>query len=1226
MIPALLAAPATPARGQANSHPGPAPDFLTTRLVGRVEAREPLVPEGESADIVFNGLAISELEALLKVPHRVTNLVFGREDHLVSFFGDGGVSVWDVVTSREVRRITTRSAWSVPLSMSPDGRMLVVAESPGNLYLWNTSSYEPSIAADWADALAISWQRAGMQDMRLIGGLTWPILSAAVDPGGRRLAVLSEGGFATIWDLSTEDVFAALVGDRKALSLALDPDGRRLAMGTSTGRVELLDVKDGTKLWQRVHQERAAGAPISALAFHPGGQILAVGTSDGVVRLWDLQGAAPRVLPRYEQPVTALAFHPGGQILAVGFDSGLIRIESLDRSGTLPTVLFARLDGWLSIIPETKAYARVLRHDDGYFLPSVSVAPLRPAQPAVLSVRPEVLVHPGNGPDPVQGDKYYDWGTPELRIHVTNTGQGRAYWIGVEEVELPPGLQLVPPRPHLRLEPGETATLDVRLFWISPDNPPVPRRQQRMRVRVVHAHDTTEPVSVPVDLRAPVIALASEPSTEQDSAICVLENTGSQSVWLEVRALFVEAENACPTAESRALEGGLAQREFLQPAAAVTMAFAIPGDLAGKKLRLCLIARSATDIASTSRTWRLEAEVVPPRVWLLYLAIGLAALVLVVGVIVLRVYRNPVVTRARRQPEAVKSYPLDKLPEVDSLLSRARERTSTLTAAGVPTGRWALAVAAGRSPEQAIDAVAQAVGGTVGRDLGSEPAGPHRLPANTIARELRLPELRVRFARDTVLAAVAGHALEDGAARALVEALHQGGRGPRQALVLDLTDAQDVRQRLEPLAMIQTVTLAAETVRDLLFAEQPAHFLESVLADQIALVELSPYQTTSGVQQDSLFFGRDKELRLMTDRALRSFILVGARQMGKTSLLQAMERRLSTRGDVEVRYVSLARIGDIVDHLERSLRKDEHGSDASDAAAPAENDDARDAASTRAADSGASDAAPAEAAARAGRFRHLAAGTREQPRLWLVDEADVFVQQDAQQGHVVASVMRQLTQEGLAYFVLAGYWELYVATAFDYQHPLLNFAELLRLDPLDEKAAVRLATEPIEALGLCWDADETVQHLVAGAGRRANLIVLACKGMLHTLPRDSRTLTRAQLDVVVRTDRDLADALRVDRRLAVLDRAVVYQALAMDHAPRFDEVVAALRACGLSATTTELELAHERLIVAHALVDDEEGRLRCPVPFLEERLRRDGDLAARAREFVGEQNARPPRA
>src|SRR5690606_5834459 len=135
------------------------------------------------------------------------------------------------------------------------------------------------------------------------------------------------------------------------------------------------------------------------------------------------------------------------------------------------------------------------------------------------------------------------------------------------------------------------------------------------------------------------------------------------------------------------------------------------------------------------------------------------------------------------------------------------------------------AVAAGSSPVQAISAVAQAVGGTVGRELGSEPAGLHRLPANTIARELRLPELRVRFARDTVLAAVSGPALEDGAARALVEALHQGGKGPRQVLVLDFTQAQDVHDRLEPVPMIQTVTLAAETVRDLLFAEQPAHFL-----------------------------------------------------------------------------------------------------------------------------------------------------------------------------------------------------------------------------------------------------------------------------------------------------------------------------------------------------------------------------------------------------------------
>lgn len=707
----------------------------------------------------------------------------------------------------------------------------------------------------------------------------------------------------------------------------------------------------------------------------------------------------------------------------------------------------------------------------------------------------------------------------------------------------------------------------------------------------------------------PELALSGDPVAGQGSVRVVVANHGDQATGpLHVTARIVPADQACPDPNGvDAGDTGPAQTlSDLGPGQTVPVAFPIPDDLTGETVRVCITLRpehAEMGHASVppSRTWRLQTEASPapgpsPPIAPLAIGVGLAlALLLGAGWLYVRIYRNPVVTRTREQPEAIKSYALSDLPEVDSALTRALQRATTLTAAQISEVRWKRAVEAASAPEAALNSVAEAVGGTLGPALGQDAGDPHRLPASAVARALALPGLRLRFARVTALAAVSGPELEDGAARALIEALHQGGRGPRQALVLDLTEAQDARRRLDAAAPVQIVTLSQDTVRDLLLADEPAHSLEAALRAQIPLVELSPYQTASGVDQDSLFFGRDEQLRLMAGRTLRSFLLVGARQMGKTSLLKALARRLATRGDMAVRYLSLDRAGDLTGHMARSL-----GHATGEAASGATGDES------------------AEIETRAGRFRALAAGTRERPRLWLVDEADMFVKDDAAHGYAITGVMRQLTLDGLAYFVLAGYWELYAATAFDYQHPLLNFAELVRLDPLDERAAERLATEPLEALGLTWDDPGTVQHLVRGAGRRANLIVLACKGMLHALDRESRTLTREQLDQVVRTDRDLGDALRVDRRLDVLDRALVYQALAMDDAPRFGDVVTALRGHGLTAPTTELERSRERVILAYVLVEDGDGRLRCPVPFLEERLRRDGDLADRARELATE--------
>lgn len=1206
----LLAVPAwAPLQEEADPAPNKPPKPL------RVLVREPLVPEGEPADIVSNDPAV------WADTNPVRSLVFGQDGRVLASAFEGGVAFWDVATAKELHLFELPEN-DVPLALSSDGQVLVLATRDGSLRLLQGSAHERlrgmfyyalSIAfylgGRWIERPPIHvWEERTATTMRAFGSRRSPVVSAAVHSGIQRLVVSLEDGALGMWDLSTGNRLGALNGPGQAvLSLAFAPDGRLLAAGTSNGEVMLWNMEQEAGPAQLAKQVLfPAAASISALAFHPGGQKLALGTKDGTVSIWDRMDESLRVLVRHRQPITSLSFQHSGQTLAVALGDGAIQLVTLGQNRTKPTVLRSTQDGWLSIRPDAQGNLRLLRHDDGSFLrrrtsvqePWQSIPPPSNTQPVTLAVRVAALTHPGDGPSPfgVMSANYFQQRPNKILIEVTNTGQGRAYWVGAEQVLLPPGLEFMAGNSFLRLDPGETVILDANLSWVSPDDPPVPLDDQLMRIRVLHADGATEPVEVRVDLRAPVLSLGKEPEMSRNSVSFALANTGNYPVALTVITQLVALDGTCPIAEPR---NAIAQIAVLDGGTVMRMTSPVVRQLSGRKGRLCVMAISSTpsmSMSGFSRTWRLEAEVSPSRIWPLYLAIALAALVLVAGVVFLRIYRNPVVMRARQQPEAIKRYGLDKLLRVDNLLARANERTSTLTAAGIATGRWELAVAAGNSPEEAIKAVAKAVGGTMSRDLRSESPGRRQLPAHAAARELFLPELRVRFAHDTILAAVSGPGLEDGTARALIEALHQEGQGPRQALVLDLTQNQDARRRLASMATVQIVTLSSDAIRDLLFADEPVRFLESVLVDQIPIVDLSPYQTASGVEQDSLFFGREKELQLMAARSLRSFLLVGARQMGKTSLLQALARRLATRSNVNVRYLSLDRIGDLVGHMTRNLGQ---SADMNEAVSHPEPTAERD---------------------RAEAFRRLAAGTREQPRLWLVDEADMFVKYDTAEGHVITSVMRQLTLDGLAYFVLAGYWELYAATAFDYQHPLLNFAELVRLDPLDEHAARQLATEPITALGLGWDSGETVEYLVQGTGRRANFIVLACKGMLETMARESRVLTREQLGHVVRNDRDLGDALRTDRRLDALDRAVLYQALAMTGQPCFDGVVAALRAHGLAAPVTELERSRERVILAYVLVEDENSRLRCPVPFLEERLRRDGDLAERVRDFIDEWN------
>jgi hypothetical protein len=371
------------------------------------------------------------------------------------------------------------------------------------------------------------------------------------------------------------------------------------------------------------------------------------------------------------------------------------------------------------------------------------------------------------------------------------------------------------------------------------------------------------------------------------------------------------------------------------------------------------------------------------------------------------------------------------------------------------------------------------------------------------------------------------------------------------------------------------VVLSADGLRDLLLADHPAHAFEAALIEQIKVADLSPYQTAGGLENEALFFGRERELRTMADRMLRNFLLVGPRQMGKSTLLKALQRRVRQRPDVDAHYVTLAD-ADVTAHLAHHLdRTTEPGTD------------------------------PVEA------FRTLAAGTREQPRLWLIDEADRFVADDASRDHAITRAMRALAQDGIAYFVLTGYWHLYAAAVLDRDHPLLNFAEVIRLGPLDDEAARALATEPVEALGLRWDEPGTIEHLVQGAGRRANLIVLGCKAMIESLGPEDRVLTRAGLDAAeARGGGDLAEALRVLRAYDPIDRILVAQSFLLG-TPSPDEVRAALRERGVDAPAAEIEQAFDRLLLGYVLVRDDGGRLVCPVPFVRTAIERERRIEER---------------
>lgn len=551
---------------------------------------------------------------------------------------------------------------------------------------------------------------------------------------------------------------------------------------------------------------------------------------------------------------------------------------------------------------------------------------------------------------------------------------------------------------------------------------------------------------------------------------------------------------------------------------------------------------------------------------------GLALLVvlLLLFVALSRRGRHPVVQALEKNPAELLGYELRQLPMVHKALSRARRLDAILAAAKVPVARWKRAVEAAQSPERAARAFAETLGATVENQVEGGDAWI-----------IDLPQLALRFARRTAVAVLSGPDVELGDLVKLSVAIYAEGSGPTSAIALDLTDSGRGLEVARGTRRVSFVVLSSSELRDVLFSENPAQKFQTILARQRPASEISPYQTAGGVEDEGLFFGRERELRMIADRTtLNNFILVGPRQAGKSSLMKAVRRRLSARTDVEVHQFTVFK-DDLAGSIARQLGRPRPET--------------------------------------AGEFMKMAAGKLNKPRVFLVDEADGFIVQDAKSGYPLSQAMRALAEDGRAYFILAGFWHLYAAAVLTPNNPLRNFGEVVRLTPLDREAARSLVTQPMLALQMQYESPALVERLLEETGCRAHLLVVTCKGLLAALGPNERIITQKHLEHALYRNADLADELKSWRR-DPLGRAVLRAAL-IGEPPTRGELRERLAHFECHPSTELFTACIDRLELAFHLTSNTDGKLVCPVPLLRRYVEREADLEKGLRQDVADYRA-----
>ncbi|MDZ7955912.1 NB-ARC domain-containing protein [Nostoc sp. DedQUE09] len=217
-----------------------------------------------------------------------------------------GVNFQNATFAKSIFSETLNVAMSIGLS--PDGQMMAVGDSNGNIYLWNIST---------------------TQLMGIFSGHKGWVWSVAFSSDGRTLASSSTDSSVRLWDIQSGQCLQVLTEHKGCVwSVSFSPDGQQLVSGSDDQTVRLWNLQGKCLRVLKGHTQS-----VYAVHFAPDQQTLASSSSDTTIRIWDVSnGNCLSVLQGHTSGVRCVRFSPDGQLLASGCQDGSIRLWSAHLS------------------------------------------------------------------------------------------------------------------------------------------------------------------------------------------------------------------------------------------------------------------------------------------------------------------------------------------------------------------------------------------------------------------------------------------------------------------------------------------------------------------------------------------------------------------------------------------------------------------------------------------------------------------------------------------------------------------------------------------------------------------------------------------------------------------------------------------------------------------------------------------------------------------------------
>jgi hypothetical protein len=386
----------------------------------------------------------------------------------------------------------------------------------------------------------------------------------------------------------------------------------------------------------------------------------------------------------------------------------------------------------------------------------------------------------------------------------------------------------------------------------------------------------------------------------------------------------------------------------------------------------------------------------------------------------------------------------------------------------------------------------------------------------------------------------------------------RGLRGGKLLVLVEGDGASLRRAFVDPTDDVIIVDQAAQqAIRS---AQSPTGELRDIIAEQISLTSLSPYEKSVPVT-GSRFFGRDYEIRRILGNLDSNYVILGIRRIGKTSLLRELRRRLLAQPSPSpIVYLDCSDLLTLEEYVEEVVRKLE----------------------------------PKELPRLhmqnyAFYFPHFLERMSQRHHgkiIFFLDEIDNLIQM--QEGHWdLFKILRASSNKGACHYIMAGYREA-MNTRYMLDSPFHNFAEDVVLGTFKRQEARSLIVAPMRNMRITiHNEQEVVGRILEETSGQPVLIQHYCMLLLRELDRTgSREISPNSL-VKIYNDESFANHLLETFMMNTTnaEKALVYSVL-LEGSSVYREgfsqsdIDSALKRQGLIYTQREIEQACGNLVLA----------------------------------------------